>query len=386
MPSQFQCRKSDQVQTPFLLFWHCSGGRQATRCSSQSKPRQPHLNAAAETQAAPEPTPITRTPSRAILVSGCNANEESVRLFKSYLRKRENSVKTIHVEIDREAKPQPGTTALRCLSIYDLKSIRAAWDPWYPAKLAEIHPAMESDESRRLADKIKKLEDLLKPTVSDFATDARFRQLLERNLVGRTWLVVPVEKWRCGKRDVPSVLGEEWVDLRGESLSRMLWLMGAPGVGGSAFAAHLAHELWPGHGHRSPVLRLEETGSPRRQLHQPHPAFQTATRLPDWIRLVVTSRTQFDVTTPLHALKPFPFDTKSAANSDDIHASIRCALAAQFQNRPDVNPLVEQIQEKSEGVFLYVESFCEDIVNNNSRQNKTPCLLKPHATNTTNEN
>ena len=89
-----------------------------------------------------------------------------------------------------------------------------------------------------------------------------------------------------------------------------------------------------------------------------------AGQLPDWIGLVVTSRPEFDVTTPFQALKPFPFETKSAANSEDIRAYLRRELAAQLQNRPDAGRLVEQILEKSEGVFLYVESFCEDIRKN----------------------
>ena len=100
-----------------------------------------------------------------------------------------------------------------------------------------------------------------------------------------------------------------------------------------------------------------------------------AGQLPDWIGLVVTSRPEFDVTTPFQALKPFPFETKSAANSDDIRAYLRRELAAQLQNRPDADRLVEQILEKSEGVFLYVESFCEDIRKNHlslDRPNEFP--------------
>ena len=100
-----------------------------------------------------------------------------------------------------------------------------------------------------------------------------------------------------------------------------------------------------------------------------------ASQLPDWIGLVVTSRPEFDVTTPFQALKPFPFETKSAANSEDIRAYLRHELAAQLQNRPDADRLVEQILEKSEGVFLYVESFCEDIRKNHlslDRPNEFP--------------
>ncbi len=103
------------------------------------------------------------------------------------------SIQTILVESEREVKPPPSISHLQWLDMHDWKERRAAseaaWEPWYQSKLAEIIAVVESDESRRFAGKIKTLEELLKPTVSDFAADARIRQLLERKLVGRTWLV-----------------------------------------------------------------------------------------------------------------------------------------------------------------------------------------------------
>ena len=140
-----------------------------------------------------------------------------------------------------------------------------AWEPWYQAKLTEIVAVVESDESRRFASEIKTLEELLKPTVSDFAADARIRKLLEKKLVGRTWLFQAVEEWLT----------------TADQTSRIFWLMGAPGISKSAFAAHLAHEYgrgtvlaaqfceWDKPDHRN-ALRVV------RSL-----AFQLATRLPD---------------------------------------------------------------------------------------------------------
>jgi hypothetical protein len=294
----------------------------------------------------------------------------------------------------------------------------AAWEQWYQAKLAEILAVMESEESRRFAGEIKTLEELLKPTVSDFAADSRIRQLLEKKLVGRTWLFEAVENWRSST----------------ERESRLFWLMGAPGIGKSAFAAHLAHEYgrgtviavqfcdWKKPDHRDarqiirtlafqiaarlpdyrkllltlPIiteldrknpaelfgglltnpLKLCVTGGRERYLvvidaldeaggdgrnELVEVLARYAKQLPDWIGLVVTSRPEFDVTAPLQALKPFPFETKSEANSEDIRAYLGRELAAQLQNCPDADRLVEQILEKSEGVFLYVGSFCEDI-------------------------
>jgi hypothetical protein len=88
---------------------------------------------------------------------------------------------------------------------------------------------------------------------------------------------------------------------------------------------------------------------------------RNAQRLPDWLGLVVTSRPEFDVRTPLQALNPFLLDTQSESNRADLRDYLQQNLASQFQNRPDGDRLVEQILEKSEGVFLYVERFCEDV-------------------------
>ncbi len=340
------------------------------------------------------------------------------------------NIQTILVESEREVNPPPSISHIQWLDMHDWQEHRAtdesAWEPWYQAKLAALVAVVESDESRRFAGEIKTLEDLLKPTASDFASDARIRQLLEKKLVGRTWLFEAVENWRTASKDVPC-----------GSQSRLFWLMGTPGIGKSAFAAHLAHEYgrgiviavqfcdWKKPDHRDagriirtlafqiatrlpdyrkllltlPIMTeldqknstelfdglltnplnlsiiggrerylividaLDEAGGDgRNELVEVLARY--AQQLPDWIGLVVTSRPEFDVTTPFQTLKPFPFETKSAANSDDIRTYLRHELAVQLRNRPDADRLVEQILEKSEGVFLYVESFCEDIRKN----------------------
>jgi hypothetical protein len=60
-------------------------------------------------------------------------------------------------------------------------------------------------------------------------------------------------------------------------------------------------------------------------------------------------------------LNPFPLDTQSESNRADIRDYLRRELASPLQNRLDADRLVEQILEKSEGVFLYVERFCDDV-------------------------
>jgi hypothetical protein len=90
-----------------------------------------------------------------------------------------------------------------------------------------------------------------------------------------------------------------------------------------------------------------------------------AQRLPDWLGLVVTSRPEFDVKTALQALNPFPLDTQSVSNRADIRDCLRRELATQFQNRTDADRLVDQILEKSEGLFLYVDCVCRELQQGN---------------------
>jgi hypothetical protein len=332
------------------------------------------------------------------------------------------NIQTILVESEREVNPPPSISHIQWLDMHDWKERReageAAWEQWYQAKLAEIIAVVESDESRHFAGEIKTLEELLKPTSSDFAADPRIRKLLEKKLVGRMWLFEAVENWR---------------NTASRAL-RLFWIMGAPGIGKSAFAAHLAHEYgrgtviavqfcdWKKPDHRDacriirtlafqiatrlpdyrkllltlPIMTeldrknsaelfdglltnplklsitsgrerylividaLDEAGGDGRNELVEVLARYTE-QLPDWIGLVVTSRPEFDVTTPFQSLKPFPFETKSEANSSDIRAYLLRELEAQLQNRPDTDRLVKQLLKKSEGVFLYIERFCEDI-------------------------
>ena len=84
-------------------------------------------------------------------------------------------------------------------------------------------------------------------------------------------------------------------------------------------------------------------------------------RTPGWLRLVITSRPEKAVTAPLQGLNPFILDTETEANRADIRDYLRRELAPLLQGRPDADQLVEQILEKSEGVFLYVERVCHDL-------------------------
>lgn len=89
-----------------------------------------------------------------------------------------------------------------------------------------------------------------------------------------------------------------------------------------------------------------------------------APRLPAWLGFVVTSRPESAVQTPLQGLNPFVLDTRTEANRADLGDYLCHELAPQLRSRQDADRLVEQILEKSEGVFLYVEHFCDDVQQN----------------------
>lgn len=332
---------------------------------------------------------------------------------------KEGNIQTILIESEQEVQPPVNIGHIQWLDMHDWKKRRDAgedtWEKWYQDKFTEIVRVVESDESRRFADEIETLSSHLKPIKSY----ARINDLLKRGFYGREWLFEAVENWRTN-----------------QTPSRLFWIMGAPGVGKSAFAAQLTHKHgdtviaaqfceWdkPDHRDAQRVIRslafqlatrlpdyrkllltlpeiaeldrkdaaelfdyllanplrsvinggrnqyliiidaLDEAGEAGR-----NPLVEMLARharlLPDWLGLVVTSRPEFDVKTPFQALNPFPLDTESEANLADIRAYLRSELVAHLQNHPDADHLMEQILEKSEGVFLYVERFCDDVRQN----------------------
>ncbi len=359
------------------------------------------------------------------------------------------NIQTILVESEQEVQPPVNIGHIQWLDMRDWKASHgvvhsekdkdkdgnasavgnSAWEQWYQAKFAEIVRVVESDESRRFAGEIETLNGHLKPIKSE----ARICQLLRKGFYGRHWLFEAVENWRRAITETPSPLEGERAGVKGESQSRLFWIMGAPGVGKSAFAAQLTHTRgdtviaaqfceWdkPDHRNAPRVVRslafqlatrlpdyrkllltlpeiaeldrkdaaelfdyllanplrsvinggrqrslividaLDEAGEAGRNPLVEMLA-RNAQRLPDWLGLVVTSRPEFDVKTPLQALNPFPLDTASESNRADIRDYLLRELASPLQNRPDADRLVAQILEKSEGVFLYAERFCDDV-------------------------
>jgi hypothetical protein len=327
------------------------------------------------------------------------------------------NIQTILVESEKDVQPPVNIGHIQWLDMHEWQEKKVAneeeWEQWYQEKLAEIVRVVESEETRRFAGEIEKLNEYLKPIKSD----ARISGLLSKGFYGREWLFNAVENWR---QDTTHD-------------SRLFWIIGDPGVGKSAFAAQLTHKRgdtviaaqfceWDKPDHRDArrvvcsiafqlatrlpdfrklLLTLPEIAELDRKdaselfdylLTNPlkyvinggrerhlividaldeasesgrNPLVEMLARnahhLPTWLGIIVTSRPEFDVKTPFQALNPFPLDTKSESNRADIRDYLLSKLAFQLQNRLDAEKLVAQILEKSEGVFLYVERFCDDV-------------------------
>jgi len=190
------------------------------------------------------------------------------------------NIQTILVESEAEVQPPVNIGHIQWLDMHDWKNghgiVRlakdepavgdAAWENWYQAQFVEVVRVVESAETLRFAGEIKTLCDQLDPIKSD----ARVYQLLSKGFYGRQWMFEAVEKWREGpKQD-----------------SRLFWIMGPPGIGKSAFAAQLTHT-------RSDTViaaqfcdwNMPDHRDARRVVCSI--AFQLATRLPDYRKLLV---------------------------------------------------------------------------------------------------
>ncbi len=333
------------------------------------------------------------------------------------------NIQTILVESEQEVQPPVNLGHIQWLDMHDWKEKKAtdgtAWEQWYQAKLAEIVRVVESKESQQFAGEIELLSAYLKPIKSD----TRIYQLLKKGFYGRQWLFEAVEQWRqdtkqdsrlfwimgspgVGKSAFAAQLTHtrgdiviaaqfvEWDQPDHRNAERVIrslafqlatrlpdyrrLLLTLPEINeldnSDLKRQKNASELFNyllinplklviGGGHERYLIvidALDEAGEAGRNPLVEMLA-RNAERLPDWIGLVVTSRPEYDVKTPLQALNPISIDTQSESNRADIRDYLRNELASSLQNRPDADGLVEQILGKSEGVFLYIERFCDDV-------------------------
>jgi tetratricopeptide (TPR) repeat protein len=175
------------------------------------------------------------------------------------------TIATILLEAEKEVGPPISMSHIQWLDMHDWAARQAAGDAaWYQGKIAEILALLASPTTQHFAGEIENLDRLLKPITQEADIG-----LLADGFVGRQWLRDRLETWR-----------------RVELQSRLFWLTGAPGSGKSAFAAWLAH-----YGKVSVLglnlcrYNVEDRRDPGRVLRTI--AFQIATRLPDYRRLLL---------------------------------------------------------------------------------------------------
>jgi hypothetical protein len=295
-----------------------------------------------------------------------------------------------------------------------------SWESWYQAKLAEIIRVVESDESRRFAGEIETLAGHLKPIPSDsrisFLLSKGFigRQWLFDAV--ETWrtasdLCPPTSDLRPPPSRLFWITGDPGVGK--SAFAAQLTHFGRDKVIAAQFvewdkpdhrdAAQVIRSLAFQLATRLPDYRKRLLTLPEiADLDRKNPAelfdyllatplkgvidggrerylividaldeanengrnplvemlARHAPRLPEWLRLVVTSRPESAVTGPFQSLNPLVLDTRTEANRDDLRAYLRHALAPQLAGRADADRIVERILDKSEGVFLYTEQVC----------------------------
>lgn len=184
------------------------------------------------------------------------------------LHVKNGTIATILVESEAAANPPVSVSQIQWLDMHEWAARQAegaeTFEAWYQPKLKEILAVLNSPGTRRFAGEIRDLERLLRP----ISQDADIGALVD-SFMGREWLRAKLDEWR---RNSPG--------------SRLFWVSGGPGTGKSAFAAWLAHL-----GHVNVIginlcrYNIDERRDPNRVLCTL--AFQIATRLPDYRRLLL---------------------------------------------------------------------------------------------------
>lgn len=330
------------------------------------------------------------------------------------------NIQTILVESETQVKPPPSISHIQWLDMHDWKEHQKDGnDTWYEEKFAEIVRVVESNEGRRFAGEIEELSTLLTPVKSD----VRLAELIRKPFVGREWMLDKIEAWRrAGGID-----------------SRLFWIMGDPGVGKSAVAAHLAHygkdKVIAAHfcewnkpdsrsakqvvrniafqlatrlpDYRKILLTLPEIAQLKGKnahdlfaylLSEPlkvaidggrerylvvidaldeanenccNPLVemlaQNAHGLPSWIGILITSRPEREVQTPLRGLdglSPLILETGREENLEDIRRYLKKELEPYLANR-NSEEIIATILGISQGTFLFVEYVCAELHRNN---------------------
>jgi len=162
-----------------------------------------------------------------LFLSKCSTNDPGVCLDEIGIAIgiKGDNIQTILVEGEKDVRPPPSISHVQRLDMQYWRLYQDVgqdiWNAWYGEKIAEIIRVVESDESVCFTDETQEFMAKLKPVKSNIKT----RELLLKPFVGRKWIHDSVEAWRNDR----------------QSDSRLFWVVGAPGVGKSAFVTNFAH-------------------------------------------------------------------------------------------------------------------------------------------------
>jgi len=184
------------------------------------------------------------------------------------LHVRGGAIATVMVESEQDVLPPVSVSHIQWLDMHEWAAKKAAgrddWDTWYRGKIGQILALLTAPATQRFAGEIEELDQRLRPIGQESELG-----LLVDGFVGRAWLLEKLDNWR-----------------KNASGSRLFWLTGAPGSGKSAFAAWLAHR-----GKVNVIglnlcrYNIDERRDAARVFRTL--AFQMATRLPDYRRLLL---------------------------------------------------------------------------------------------------
>ena len=84
-------------------------------------------------------------------------------------------------------------------------------------------------------------------------------------------------------------------------------------------------------------------------------------RLPEWLRIIVTTRPNDEVIVPLQAFRPWTLQSASAMNQQDINAYLDLRLE-KFKDNASYKRVKEIIRRNAQGIFLYAAMICDEIL------------------------
>jgi tetratricopeptide (TPR) repeat protein len=84
-------------------------------------------------------------------------------------------------------------------------------------------------------------------------------------------------------------------------------------------------------------------------------------RAPKWVRFLLTSRAEPEVTQPLQAYSPISLNHDSNENREDINHFLRSQFKSFEPDNEKLERAIEQVMQRSECVFLYVEQIRSEL-------------------------